>query len=161
MKILPLIAWLCIPSIPALAWTAPLSNGQNGANGIQDIPLVAAAIGQPDRPHLTVLAQAEESNAAAVRREAGPSENYGARIRAAIRPHIHFNPDGISGNPKAEVKMRVAPDGAITSVKLTQSSGVPLWDNAVLHALYETHALPRDVDGRVFSPMVILFGLRD
>jgi colicin import membrane protein len=38
-----------------------------------------------------------------------------------------------------------------------RSSGVQSWDEAVLRALDKTDALPRDVDGRVPSPVIIGF----
>ena len=65
--------------------------------------------------------------------------------------------DDISGNPKAEVEVRSAPDGTIVGKKLVRSSGVKAWDEAVLRALDKTEALPRDTDGRVPSPVVIEF----
>ncbi|RYF35984.1 MAG: protein TolA, partial [Comamonadaceae bacterium] len=37
------------------------------------------------------------------------------------------------------------------------SSGSPAWDEAVQRALERTGSLPRDVDGRVPSPVVIGF----
>ena len=98
---------------------------------------------------------AADSNGAAPR-ASGPSESYGGRIRARVRPNIVFT-DDIAGNPTAEVEVRVAPDGTITSRKIVKSSGVKSWDEAVLRALDRTEVLPRDVDGRVHSPLVIEF----
>ena len=73
-----------------------------------------------------------------------------------MRPNIVFS-DDIAGNPMAEVEVRMAPDGTITSSRLLKSSGVKSWDDAVLRALIRTEVLPRDTDGRVPSPMVIEF----
>ena len=87
---------------------------------------------------------------------AGPSDSYGGRIRARVRPNIVFT-DDISGNPTAEVEVRMAPDGTITSSKIVKSSGVKSWDNAVLRALDKTETLPRDTDGRVHTPLIIEF----
>lgn len=89
-------------------------------------------------------------------RASGPSGSYAGRIQARVRPHIVFTED-ISGNPKAEVEVRMAPDGTITSRKLVKSSGVKAWDEAVLRALDKTETLPRDVDGRVHTPLTIDF----
>ena len=91
---------------------------------------------------------------------AGPSASYGGRIRAKIRPNIVFTED-ISGNPSAEVEVRCSPDGTILSRKLVKSSGVKAWDDAVLKAIDKTETLPRDVDGRVPSPLVISFRPKD
>lgn len=91
---------------------------------------------------------------------AGPSASYGGRIRARIKPNIVFTED-IAGNPTAEVEVRTAPDGTITSRKLIKPSGVTAWDDAVLKAIDKTETLPRDVDGRVPPSLVISFRPKD
>jgi colicin import membrane protein len=89
-------------------------------------------------------------------RSAGPSDSYAGRVRARVRPNVVFT-DDIAGNPTAEVEVRMAPDGTITSRRLIKSSGARSWDEAVLRALDKTEVLPRDVDGRVHSPLIIEF----
>jgi len=93
-------------------------------------------------------------------RSSGPSDSYGGRIRARVKPNIVFTED-ISGNPTAEVEVRVAPDGTITSRRLVKSSGAKSWDDAVLRALDRTETLPRDLDGRVHSPLLLAFRPKD
>ena len=66
-----------------------------------------------------------------------------------VKPNIVY-PDAISGNPRAVVEVRAAPDGNHRRQKLIQSSGNKAWDDAVLRALEKTETLPRDVDGRAF-----------
>ena len=66
-----------------------------------------------------------------------------------------------AGYPRAEVEVRAAPDGTITGTRLIQSSGNKAWDDAVLRALQKTETLPRDVDGRVPSSLVIGFRPKD
>lgn len=92
----------------------------------------------------------------AAARSSGPSDSYAGRVRARVRPNIVFT-DDVAGNPKAEVEVRMAPDGTITSRKIVRSSGTPSWDEAVLRALDKTEILPRDVDGRVHTPLIIEF----
>lgn len=89
-------------------------------------------------------------------RSAGPSDSYAGRIRARVKPNIVFT-DDIPGNPTAEIEVRMAPDGTITSKRVVKSSGVSSWDAAVLRALDKTEVLPRDIDGRVHSPLIIEF----
>lgn len=89
-------------------------------------------------------------------RSAGPSASWAGRVVARVRPNIVFT-DTVSGNPKADVEVRTSPDGTIVGMKLVRSSGVKAWDDAVLRALEKTEVLPRDVDGRVPSPVVIEF----
>lgn len=86
----------------------------------------------------------------------GPSASYAGRIKARIRPNIVFS-DLSTGNPIAEVEVRVGPDGSILSRKLTKPSGNAEWDKAVLRAIDKTEILPRDVDGRVQPVMLISF----
>ncbi|MGZ5787674.1 MAG: TonB family protein [Ramlibacter sp.] len=102
---------------------------------------------------------AEESRGTALR-SAGPSDSYAGRIRARVKPNIVFT-DEVAGNPTAEVDVGMAPDGTITSRKIRKSSGVKSWDDAVLRALDKTEVLPRDVDGRVHTPLTLVFKLRD
>jgi colicin import membrane protein len=90
----------------------------------------------------------------------GPSASYAGRIRARIKPNIVLT-DDIAGNPVATVEVRCAPDGTIVSRKLLKSSGVAAWDEAVVRAIDKTEVLPRDVDGRVPSPMQLDFKPRD
>jgi colicin import membrane protein len=90
----------------------------------------------------------------------GPSAGWGARVQARVRPNIVFA-DTVEGNPKAEVEVRTSPDGTIVAKRLVRSSGVKAWDEAVLRALDKTEALPRDVDGRVPSPVIIAFRPHD
>ena len=93
-------------------------------------------------------------------RDAGPSAGYAGRIVARVKPNIVFG-DDINGNPMAEVEVRTAPDGSIVGRKLVRSSGNAEWDQAVLRAVDRTGVLPRDVDGRVPSAIVIGFRPRD
>lgn len=105
-------------------------------------------------------ATGEQGSAGKAERAQGPSESYAGRIRARVRPNIVFT-DNVSGNPTAEVEVRMAPDGTIVSKRVVKSSGVRSWDEAVIRALDKTEVLPRDVDGRVHSPLIIAFRPKD
>jgi len=89
----------------------------------------------------------------------GPSDSYAGRIRARVKPNIVFT-DDVPGNPSTEVEVRMAPDGTIVARKIEKASGVKSWDDAALRALDKTEVLPRDVDGRVRTPLIIVFSLR-
>ncbi|MFN9469916.1 cell envelope integrity protein TolA [Acidovorax sp.] len=93
-------------------------------------------------------------------RSAGPSGSYGGKVAAKVKPNIVY-PDAVSGNPRAEVEVRLAPDGTIVGKRLVQSSGNKAWDDAVLRALEKTETLPRDVDGRVPPSLTIGFRPQD
>ena len=55
-----------------------------------------------------------------------PSGSYGGKVAAKVKPNIVY-PDAISGNPRAEVEVRLSPDGTIVGKRLVQSSGCLLY----------------------------------
>lgn len=87
-------------------------------------------------------------------KSSGPSASYGGKVRAAVKPNVVFT-DDIAGNPTAEIEVRTTLDGAIISQRLVKSSGNKAWDDAALKAVIRTDTLPRDVDGRVPTPMIL------
>lgn len=101
-----------------------------------------------------------ETATGTAQRSAGPSGSYGGKVAAKVKPNIVY-PDAISGNPRAEVEVRLSPDGTIVGKRLVQSSGSKAWDDAVLRALDKTETLPRDVDGRVPPSLTIGFRPQD
>jgi colicin import membrane protein len=105
-------------------------------------------------------ATGEPSSTGTAARTAGPSASYAGRIIARLRPLSVFT-EAVTGNPKAEVQIQVAPDGTILGRRLTKSSGVPSWDEAVLRAIDKAESLPRDTDGRVQNPTLIVWGPKD
>ena len=88
--------------------------------------------------------------------DSGPSRSYAGRLVAHIKPNIVFT-DTVAGNPAAEVEVRAGPTGVIVSRRLVKSSGNKDWDEAVLRAIDRTGTLPRDVDGRVPSTILVAF----
>ena len=105
-------------------------------------------------------ASGDESSKGTALKSSGPSAGYAGRIRARIKPNIVFA-DDVAGNPTAEVEVRTSPDGTIVGKRLLKPSGVKSWDDAVLKAIDKTEVLPRDVDGRVPSPLIISFRPKD
>ncbi len=90
-------------------------------------------------------------------KSSGPSSSYAGRLVGRIKPNINYPGDTV-GNPRAEVEIRVAPDGTITSRRIKTPSGNKAWDDAVLRAIDKTEILPKDTDGRV--PPWIELGFR-
>ena len=92
----------------------------------------------------------------------GPSATYKNRLAALFKRNIIFsNVDSIQGNPKAEVQVKVSSTGLIMSAKLSKSSGVTAWDEAVLRAVEKTERIPLDENGKVVSDFPIGFGPKD
>ena len=90
-------------------------------------------------------------------KSSGPSASYAGRLVGRIKPNITY-PGDVVGNPRAEVEVKVAPDGTILSRRIVQTSGNKSWDDAVLRAIDKTEVFPKDSDGRV--PPVIVLGFR-
>jgi colicin import membrane protein len=88
------------------------------------------------------------------------SDSYIGRVRARIKPNVSIN-SFVEGNPVAEVEVRCSDDGAITSRRVVTSSGNAEWDNAVLRAIDKTEILPRDVDGKVPTALLVKLRLKD
>ena len=134
-----------------------------GGNDITHFPdSVSLYMRQENMKRITGMAGAtgDENATGTAQRSAGPSDSYGGRIRGRIKPNITFTED-IASNAPAEVEVRCAPDGTIVGKKLIKSSGNAAWDNAVLKAIDKTEILPRDIDGRIHSPLVISFRPKD
>lgn len=96
----------------------------------------------------------------AAQKASGPSASYAGKVRAKVKPNIVFTED-IAGNPTAEVEVRSALDGSIISQRLIKSSGNKAWDEAVIKAILRTETMPKDVDGRVPTPMILEFRPKD
>ena len=90
-------------------------------------------------------------------KSSGPSASYAGRLVGRIKPNITY-PGDVLGNPRAEVEVKVSPDGTILSRRIVQTSGNKAWDDAVLRAIDKTEIFPKDSDGRV--PPVIVLGFR-
>jgi len=71
------------------------------------------------------------------------------KVVKKVKPLIVFNPESISGNPATVVKVDLAPDGAILSTSILNSSGNAGWDRAVLLALTRAESLPKDDNGKI------------
>ena len=92
-------------------------------------------------------------------RSSAPSASYAGRVAARVKPNILFT-EQIDGNPTAVGQVKLAPDGTIIAKRLVQSSGVKVWDDAVLRAIERTEILPLD-NGRAPPQFEIGFRPRD
>ena len=114
---------------------------------------LARMLGQTD-------ATGSETARGTAQTSSGPSASYAGKVKARVKPNIVFTED-LAGNPTAEVEVRTALDGSIMSQRLIKSSGNKAWDDAVVKAIIRTEVMPRDVDGRVPTPMILAFRPKD
>ena len=87
---------------------------------------------------------------------------YVGRLTAVIKSNTNFtgNTD-VPGNPKAVFKVEQLPTGEILSVRLTKSSGVPQFDEAVERGINKSSPLPKKKDGTVERNLVVNFSMKD
>lgn len=93
-------------------------------------------------------------------KSAGMSSNYSGRIAASIKRGMVYTKT-VVGNPRVEVEINAAPDGAILSRRVTKASGTPSWDQAVLDAIDKLTRLPLNESGRVPPSMTIGYSAED
>ncbi len=120
---------------------------------------LAEALRQENLKRMQGMAGASggENAAGNALKSSGPSASYLGRLAARIKPNIIYTGE-VTGNPSADVEVKVNPDGTILSRRIVQSSGNRAWDDAVLRAIDKTEVLPKDADGKV--PSVIPFRFR-
>lgn len=70
---------------------------------------------------------------------------YGDMIIAKVRGNARL-PDNLKGNPKVHFLVKLLPTGEVVSVRMTQSSGNPAYDEAVERAIYKSSPLPLPSD---------------
>jgi TonB family protein len=92
-------------------------------------------------------------------KDAAPSASYAGKLIARIKPNILLT-ETVAGNLAADVEVRASATGTILSRRLVKSSGNKDWDDAVLRAIDKTEILPRDIDGRVRTPIETSSGPR-
>jgi TonB family protein len=134
-------------------------NFQNELQVIQKIHGVSNRCQNPNMPVAVTIGKPEPVQAPVVKEPPNQKTppNYASRIIARIRPNIHYSGD-TSGNPRAEIEVRVSSDGTITGVKLEKSSGNSEWDQAVIGAVKKTQTMPLDSTGNV--PSIMIMGFR-
>jgi colicin import membrane protein len=108
---------------------------------------VKRMMGQMDAP---------TTNTGRAARSSGPSANWAGRVAALINSHLTYAGD-LGGLKPPEIEIRLGVDGSILSQKITNSSGNPAYDDAVLRAVIGTRTLPRDTDGTLPPDVILTF----
>jgi TonB family protein len=73
------------------------------------------------------------------------NENYGDRIRACVQPNVFFttSPPKDSQNPSSQYRIKLNPNGTISTVDLTKSSGNTGFDAAVQKGILACKQFPK------------------
>jgi TonB family protein len=79
----------------------------------------------------------------------GRDDGYGAKVRACVQPGVSFPPPprGSAGNPAAQYRVSLKPDGQIADVRMTKSSGNTNFDRAVETGIRRCTPFPRPSTG--------------
>ena len=70
---------------------------------------------------------------------------YRDQISAKVRGNTRL-PDNLKGNPQVRCLVKLLPTGEVLSVRVTQSSGNPAYDDAVVRAIEKSSPLPLPSD---------------
>jgi colicin import membrane protein len=103
-------------------------------------------------------------SAGSAQKSTGPQGDpgYVGKLTAIIKSNTNFTGStDVPGNPKAVFKVEQLPTGEILSVRLTKSSGVPQFDEAVERGINKSSPLPKKKDGTVERTLVVNFSMKD
>lgn len=100
-------------------------------------------------------AQARAQQAATATARSRAEADWIDRIRSKIRSNVNLPPE-ISGNPEARFDVVQLPTGEVLSVKMTKSSGIPAYDDAVQRAIMKSSPLPPPPSPDLFQRELVL-----
>jgi colicin import membrane protein len=87
---------------------------------------------------------------------------YLAAIRAKIKSNTSYpGSTSVPGNPRAEFAVTQLPTGEVMGARLTKSSGVPAFDQAVERGILAASPLPKNKDGVAQRNLIISFSMKD
>ena len=88
--------------------------------------------------------------------------SYYAAIAAKIRSNLVYAGDtDVPGAPVAEFQIDQLPTGEIMSARMTKSSGIPAYDEAIKSAIAVSSPLPKKKDGTVQKSVPAAFRLKE
>ncbi len=96
------------------------------------------------------LAKQAAANAEKNARMAGVVDRYKALIISAISRQWIL-PENVNNNVASQFRIRLAPDGSVLEVTLTQSSGDSVLDHSAQSAIYKASPLPVPTDPEAFN----------
>jgi colicin import membrane protein len=108
----------------------------------------------------TAVSSGDPNTSGLANSNVAPSSDYGAKLRAAIRPNILSFKD-LSPGLAAEYLVQTDTTALIVSAKLAKSSGNAYWDDVALKAILKTERLPKDIDGRTPSSIMLILRPQD
>lgn len=87
---------------------------------------------------------------------------YVAKITSVIKSNSAYAGDTeVPGNPKVVFHVEQLPTGEKLSLRMTRSSGIPAFDDAVRNAIDKSFPLPKKKDGTVERSLEVGFSMKD
>jgi colicin import membrane protein len=88
--------------------------------------------------------------------------SYLAAINSKIKNSTTYaGSTDVPGRPEVVFKIEQLPSGEIISVRLTKSSGIPAFDDAVEKGILKSSPLPKNKNGTVLRTLEIAFAMKD
>ncbi|WP_426174169.1 TonB family protein [Massilia sp. TWR1-2-2] len=88
--------------------------------------------------------------------------SYLAAINSKIKSSTSYaGSTEVPGKPEVVFKIEQLPSGEIISVRLTKSSGIPAFDDAVEKGILKSSPLPKNKNGTVLRTLEIAFAMKD
>ena len=88
--------------------------------------------------------------------------SYQGAISAKIKSNANYaGSTDVPGNPTVSFRVEQLPTGEVVSVKMTKSSGIPEFDDAVERSINKSSPLPKKKDGTVERSLSVNFHMKD
>jgi colicin import membrane protein len=109
-----------------------------------------------------MMAGAGTSGEAAKSSASRVDTSYLAAINSKIKSSTSYaGSTEVPGKPEVVFKIEQLPSGEIISVRLTKSSGIPAFDDAVEKGILKSSPLPKNKNGTVLRTLEIAFAMKD
>jgi colicin import membrane protein len=109
-----------------------------------------------------MMAGAGTSGEAAKSTASRVDTSYLAAINSKIKSSTSYaGSTEVPGKPEVVFKIEQLPSGEIISVRLTKSSGIPAFDDAVEKGILKSSPLPKNKNGTVLRTLEIAFAMKD
>jgi colicin import membrane protein len=92
----------------------------------------------------------------------GRNDGYGAKVKACVQPGVRFSPPPREKtNPTAQFRVDLRPDGTVSNVKLTRTSGNSIFDRDVENGIRRCSPFPTPPTGKYPGYIDVIYNMYD
>ncbi len=92
----------------------------------------------------------------------GSNDGYGAKVKACVQPGVRFSPPPREKtNPAAQFRVNLRPDGTVSNVKLTRTSGNSIFDRDVENGIRRCSPFPTPPSGKYPGYIDVIYNMYD